>query len=235
MIGSRPGLSNGFTSLSRMALVGLAALLPVPAWGQSKFIRTPAESAAASRDWVPPSYYGFPLDVTNPTYFGGINSREDYAYGRGWGYANMMGYRMPINKYLPDKIPWFTSYPDTGEIYVRSGPPLKPAPPPFAGTGPALSPVDSVGRFTVEVPAEATVWIEDQQMSQTGATRSFVSPPLAPGKTYIYDVRARWQENGREMEQRQSITVQGGSSSAVRFPTAEPLPTPKEVTPDSSR
>lgn len=235
MIGSRPGLSNGFASLVRTALVGVAALLPASAWGQSKFIRTPAESAAASRDWVPPSYYGFPLDVTNPTYFGGINSRMDYAYGRGYGYANMMGYRMPINKYLPDKIPWFTSYPDTGEIYVRSGPPLKPVPPPIPGAGPALSPVESVGRFTVEVPTGATVWIEDQQMSQSGSTRSFVSPPLTPGKTYIYDIRARWQEDGRDIDQRQSITVQTGSTNTVRFPTAEPLKSPKEEAPASSR
>ncbi len=230
MMGSRPGRSNGFTWLARTALGGLLALLPATAWGQSKFIRTPAESAAATPDWIPPSYMGFPLDVTNPTYYGGINSRMDYAYDRGYGYANMIGFRI-----VPDRWHWFTSYPYNGEYYVRSGPPLKPVPAPGTGAVPGLNPVPSVGRFTVEVPGEATVWIEDRQMNQTGPSRQFASPPLEPGKTYIYDIRARWTENGQQIEQRQSISVQAGSSVTVRFPTPEQLKSPKAESKEGSR
>jgi len=227
MMVPRNGFSNGLNWLARTALVGLAAaLLPGVGWGQ--FIRTPAESTAAERDWVPPPYYGFPLGTTNPTYYGGINSRTDYAYGRGSLYADMIGYRMPINKYLPDRWPWFTSYPYTGEIYVRSGPPLKRAPVPV----PAPNPAEAVGRFQVEVPADATVFIEDKPTTLIGSSRTFLSPPLQPGKTYLYDIRARWQENGQEMEQKQTISLQAGGQVNVRFPMAEPLALPKGVVED---
>src|SRR4051794_11135935 len=45
----------------------------------------------SSRYPVPPSYYGYPLNDTAPTYFGGINYREYYSYGRGYGLADFPG------------------------------------------------------------------------------------------------------------------------------------------------
>ena len=189
----RRGLSKGINFLVRTALVAVVgAVLAVTAWGQSKFIRTPAEATDAQR-WVSPSYFGFPLNETNPTYYGGLDSRLYYGYGRGTGYADMIGYRMPINKWLPDDklSSWFTSHPDTGAIYVRSG---RPVPPPGQGLP------DAVARFRIEVPASATVWIEDKQTTQTGPSRNFVSPPLLPGKSYLYDIRIA----GRRMAGRRS-------------------------------
>jgi len=204
------------------------------AWEQCQFIRTPAEATAAQRDWVPPYMYGYPLTETNPSYFGGLDSRLYYGYG--WGspianfvnrplpnsYSTLLGIPAPPGGWLPDKMPWFTSYPDTGEIYVRSGKPL--APPPHAP-----NPADAVARFVVRVPAEATVWIENKPTALTGAERAFVSPPLIPGKTYLYDIRARWQENGRDIEQKQTISLQVGSNVNVKFPTPEPLHFPKGI------
>ncbi len=236
MMVQRSGLSNGIKWSARTALVGVfLAVVTAPAWGQSKFIRTPAEATNAQRDWVPPWLYGFGLMETNPTYYGGIDSRLDYGYGRGWGYANMIGFRPPNSYFsflghpappggwLPDKLPWFTSYPDTGDIYVRYNP--KAGPPP--GPGPQVG--EPVARFLIRVPAEATVWIEDKPTSLTGPERQFVSPPLLPGKTYLYDIRARWQENGRDVEQKQTISLQVGSDVKVRFPAPEPLKFPKGV------
>ena len=87
-----------------------------------------------------------------------------------------------------------------------------------------------MARFLIRVPAEATVWIEEQPTALTGLERQFVSPPLIPGKTYLYEVRARWQENGQDVEQKQTITLQAGADLKVRFPMPEPLKLPKGVT-----
>src|SRR5207237_6003453 len=44
----------------------------------------------------------------------------------------------------------------------------------------------------VTVPAaDAEVWLEGVKMLSTGATRSFVSPALASGSTYVYSLRVR--------------------------------------------
>jgi uncharacterized protein (TIGR03000 family) len=89
----------------------------------------------------------------------------------------------------------------------------------------ALQPVPANGRAAVvqvSVPPQAEVWFERQQTQQTGGDRIFYSPPLDAGKTYVYTVRARWTEQGREVEQFQAVSVQAGSVAAVRFPTHRP-------------
>ncbi len=199
----------------------------MPAWGFSKFIRTPAEATAAERDWVPPYLLGFPLNDTHPTYYGGLDSRLYYGYGRGYGYATFI-YRMPNSaKYpLPDKLPWFTSYPDNGEIFVRSGPRSKPPMPPV--------PDQSVAHFQVEVPAEATVWIEDREMSQKGALADLYLTPAGaredlrlrhPGplagrwtrdRTEANVQRAGWfHSQGPLPDRRTAAHAQGSCSGAV--------------------
>jgi len=83
----------------------------------------------------------------------------------------------------------------------------------------------------VEVPPQATLWIEDQRMSQTGPVRSFQSPPLEPGKTYLYKIRLSWPgPNGQPITTEHEITVQAGQTQRIDFrPLAQTLggsPTP---------
>jgi len=79
------------------------------------------------------------------------------------------------------------------------------------------------------VPADATVWLEGKETSQKGTDRLFVSPALAPGQDYIYDVHARWTENGREVDQTRSVRVRAGSKVKVDFleATREVVPPPR--------
>jgi len=65
---------------------------------------------------------------------------------------------------------------------------------------------------TVQVPADAEVWFNEVKTQQTGTTRRFVSPPLAPGN-YRYDIRASW---GSRSETRQ-VTVHPGDDISVQF------------------
>jgi uncharacterized protein (TIGR03000 family) len=157
-----------------------------------------------------PSAYGYNLWETNPGYYGGGSYREYYSYGRGYGLAN-----------FPGPLPGPMYRPDTSGIL-----PPKRLPPAYPPPEPASTLATSSGRaayLVVETPLQADVWLEGVKSKQTGTTRLFVSPPLTPGQ-YAYEVRARWTEDGREVEQKQEVTVQPGDRRTVRFPTeAGPL------------
>ncbi len=210
------GFSKGFDVVTRMVIV-LSFFLAIPALGMAeiKWIRTPADVTASQKDWYPPSYYGYPLDVTNPSYFGGGNYTHNYGYTRGTGIADFPG-NVPGPCLIPDRRPTFTSYPETGEIFVRPGRLV-----PENALNPAV-----IGRFQVEVPEMAQVWIEGQPTRQTGPQRAYSSPPLEAGKTYLYEIKARWIENGKPVEQTQTIALRTGSQSQVKFPIPVPAAFP---------
>jgi uncharacterized protein (TIGR03000 family) len=89
--------------------------------------------------------------------------------------------------------------------------------------------------FTVEVPATAEVTIEGVKSKQTGTSRQFVSPKLVPGKQYVYEIRARWTEDGRTVEQTRNLVVTAGEQLAVSFvaPSATgPVPAPRRLVVD---
>jgi uncharacterized protein (TIGR03000 family) len=67
------------------------------------------------------------------------------------------------------------------------------------------------------VPANAQVWFENARTNQGGAVRDFTSPPLTPGHVYTYEIRARWQQDGREIDQTRQVDIQAGSQVAVDF------------------
>jgi uncharacterized protein (TIGR03000 family) len=62
----------------------------------------------------------------------------------------------------------------------------------------------------VTVPANAKVTFQGANTTQTGTYRRFVSPLIAAGYQYAYEIQAVWTENGREVRQTRSIPVQPG-------------------------
>jgi len=102
-----------------------------------------------------------------------------------------------------------TTLPSSGGSKVTPAVPQKPAP----------------AILIIEVPPQATLWIEDQRMSQTGSVRSFQSPPLQPGKTYLYKIRLSWPgPNGHPITTEHEITVQAGQTQRINFlPLAQSL------------
>jgi uncharacterized protein (TIGR03000 family) len=79
---------------------------------------------------------------------------------------------------------------------------------------------DRIAHITVQVPADARVWFDDTATTSMGATRQFTSPPLTPGQRYSYEIRARWNENGKEVTQTQKVEVTAGAQVQVAFPTS---------------
>jgi uncharacterized protein (TIGR03000 family) len=76
----------------------------------------------------------------------------------------------------------------------------------------------NVARVTVRLPGpDATVWFNGARMLATGATRSFVTPPLDPGQDYHYAVKVRWMEDGQAQEQTRTLDVRAGESFMLNF------------------
>jgi uncharacterized protein (TIGR03000 family) len=65
-----------------------------------------------------------------------------------------------------------------------------------------------------EVPATATVWLEGQEMTITGTSRTFVSPPMEPGREYTYSVRV---QDAYGTEETRRLAVKAGGTYRESF------------------
>jgi uncharacterized protein (TIGR03000 family) len=71
--------------------------------------------------------------------------------------------------------------------------------------------------FEVRVPANADIWFDGNRTTQKGSLRQFASPPLDPNGAYSYEIRARWMENGRQVDRTEKVTGHSGERMTVDF------------------
>ena len=93
---------------------------------------------------------------------------------------------------------------------------------PFMGAGlrtTALTTAADVATVRVRVPPEARLYFQGELTSATGPDRLFESPPLERGRNYRYEVKAVWDENGREVVRTRSVLVRAGEAASVDFLT----------------
>jgi uncharacterized protein (TIGR03000 family) len=121
--------------------------------------------------------------------------------GLGWG-----GYRSPWPRSGPRDV---SVYPAPG-----AGPSVQVVP-----GEPALTPDGAPClRLSVLLPdPDADVWIERTEMKQKGTERTFVSPALEAGKSYRYEIVARWTADGREKAESRTATGQAGQTIRIDF------------------
>jgi uncharacterized protein (TIGR03000 family) len=74
---------------------------------------------------------------------------------------------------------------------------------------------DDAAHLSVWLPAGAELWFDGVRTRQLGEQRRFVSPPLAPGRDYTYEVRARWNEDGRAVDRVQRVHVRANTWAQV--------------------
>ena len=79
-------------------------------------------------------------------------------------------------------------------------------------------------QITVLVPAGAEVFFDGEPTKQKGAERIFETPALATGKKFHYDIKARWQHDGKPVEQTRKVEVSSGARVRVDFLTKTPVP-----------
>lgn len=163
----------------------------------------------------------YPRGYGNPSFYGSYYPPNYYA----------PGYNGIYDYYYPSYVaPYVFGY---GNDYGFDSPPMPPAydprlPPedsprmPPADEGAAPRGQGLTVRVVVRVPADAEIWFEGAKTSQTGPVRRFVSPPLKPDKEYVYEVRARWQEDGRSVEQTRRVRVYAGDKVEVDFTQTPP-------------
>ncbi len=120
---------------------------------------------------------------------------------------------------------------DPGYAGVSSQPVLvTPEAPPPGGSvvsrdlpssaSPASAQADAAAHITVTAPLGARVWFDGTPATSKELVRQFVSPPLKPGHRYTYDIKASWNDNGREVTQTQKVTVTAGARVQVDFPAS---------------
>jgi serine/threonine-protein kinase len=73
--------------------------------------------------------------------------------------------------------------------------------------------------ITVIVPATAEVWFNGDRTAQKGQRREFVTPPLQAGRTFSYEIRARWPRNDTIFLRAQAMHFQAGDRVLVDFTT----------------
>lgn len=83
--------------------------------------------------------------------------------------------------------------------------------------GPAEEP-SKVAYIRVRVPANAELWINNDKRAQKGTVRQFVTPALDPDSVYVYNVKARWMdEGGIEVQKTLRVRTIAGTRVTVNF------------------
>ena len=85
--------------------------------------------------------------------------------------------------------------------------------------------------LNIQAPAGANLWISDVFVGQGDGNRQFISPPLEYGRNYIYDVKASWMQDGRQMTSTRSFEFQGGQTNLNFDFFAQPVSAQPQGTP----
>jgi uncharacterized protein (TIGR03000 family) len=194
-----PGMYGGGY---RMPMVGYGGASHAPGYGTTYGYG----GATAS----PYSYVGYGTTYTP--------YRFAYSPGyRGVGYAGY-GVTVPSSWASPvsTSVAWYPPvFPRAATAGLPRSSAASAASPAAYGGGGAEA--DTTATVQVEVPAGATLWFDGTPTKQTGALRTFHTPPLERGHSYHYDVKARWEENGKPVERTKRVDVYAGARVTVDF------------------
>jgi uncharacterized protein (TIGR03000 family) len=176
--------------LSRMGILALAAIGLLLVAGPAK------------------AQQGWPLQGSNWSYhFGASQSSSGGNYSRSYSspsyssptYYSRSYYSPSYYAVSPSSFGSYRSYyygsSGAGDYYITST---------------AESPQKRPARINLQVPSDAKIWFDDSQTNQTGASRSFESPPLPADRDYSYQVRIQWKQDGKDVSEDRKIIVHSG-------------------------
>jgi len=72
-----------------------------------------------------------------------------------------------------------------------------------------------VARFTVRVPDNAQLWVDDTNCPLTSDARSFRSPKLETGKRYFYNLKMEVERDGSTMTLTRRVDFSAGQQVNV--------------------
>ncbi len=71
--------------------------------------------------------------------------------------------------------------------------------------------------LTVDVPAEAKIFVNDRPTTSTGPVRQYISRDLQPGTTYSYKVRAEYMRDDKPVSEEKTVQLTAGQITALDF------------------
>jgi len=159
-----------------------------------------------------PYYYGTttPLAVTAvPSYYSSPDVSGYYTPGvTGYSTPDVPGYGTP-------EVPGVASDLSTSP---PASPPASPSASPSTNQSGYFAPTEpTTADIEVRVPADAEVWFDGNKTSMTGPNRVFASPQLDPSKSYRYEIRARWMQEGKPVDLVRTVEVRAGQRSLADF------------------
>jgi uncharacterized protein (TIGR03000 family) len=83
-------------------------------------------------------------------------------------------------------------------------------------------------RLTVQLPADARLWVDDVECPLTSSERSFNTPVLEQGRTYYYTLKMQVQRQGAARTDSQRVLVTAGQNVNVNFREPELAATTEE-------
>jgi uncharacterized protein (TIGR03000 family) len=141
--------------------------------------------------------------------YGGGYSGYAGCYGGGYGGCYGGGYG--CGGYAS-----YSPYNATGTYYAYGTAPVAYDTAQATDQAPAVTTADTRrARLVVSVPDDARLTVNDTPTAQTSSRRVFVSPPLEPGKTYHYTLRAEIMRDGQRLTTTQDVTVRAGRVTDV--------------------
>jgi len=78
-------------------------------------------------------------------------------------------------------------------------------------------------QVTINLPADAKLFVDDVVCPLTSDTRSFSTPKLRQGQKYFYDVRAEVVRGGATVSETQRVVIEAGKQVSVTFPKLAPV------------
>ncbi len=208
-----------------------AAVLLLPAWSPAQPLAPPPEFNPYNRfvGYPTSAYAGYAV-YGLPTYMTSINYPTIYGQwtvGTMWAGSYMSDaikapYSLyPTSTYSPVAPPAAAGF---SQLYYNTGPGGAPLPgQPATST---LTAASQAAPATIDVflPADAELTVQGKRMTQTGPTRTVVTPFLNPAFAYSYDIVATWNENGHPVTQTRRIIVRPGDRDSVTFTETPPAP-----------
>ncbi len=201
------------------------------ALGAAAFLLVPAVASAQVRFGMGGYRGGY--SGYSPGYYNNGYAPGYYGYAPGWnsyspGYTTYGGYPYPGYSWRSGGYVEGYNYPSYGttDFYYNT-----PATSSYYGSGYAGdvgssyqygtrsgASVRDAALLNVRVPdANAEVWVEGKLTQQRGTWREYESPALNPDKSYTYEVRARWTENGKTVERTKTVPVKANGVATADF------------------
>jgi uncharacterized protein (TIGR03000 family) len=169
-------------------------------------------ASSASAGW--PGYYGW----------GGYGGYWPYS-GYYYSYAPYWGSYYYPYRYYPYSYSYYPSYYSGYYAYTPAynTTPTTVVTAPSTSTYQSFYPSDSAMKVPtgdeaivrIHTSPDAQVWFDGAATSLTGAVRTFETPELKPARSFVYDVKVRWMQNGQPVERTRSITVAAGETLDV--------------------